>query len=255
MYCRHKMIYHRFSLAVGNWTGLEKHSPSLQNEDEDDDDRVHDDGLIDDDDYQNGGIWNDVIEEVEEEEEEEDVHSVDGSGGCVGQDQGYFQEFDLEAVEKSIRIQSRQRFQRETTAATPSRYFDDNHVQDDSSKDRQSQMRPSVSVKNIAKLFESSTKPEETGTRFQTTLYTKKLSTSIRSLFSKKYSGRLKKQIFLFIKFILESSNRKDSGSKNVGFNLSKSSWKSMPNLGDDQSEDVEESNNIKSKEFHQTGC
>ena len=26
MYCRHKMIYHRFSLAVGNWKGLEKQS-------------------------------------------------------------------------------------------------------------------------------------------------------------------------------------------------------------------------------------
>ena len=167
-------------------------STSLQNED-DDDDRVHDDGLVDDDDYQNGGIWNDVIEEVEEEEEEEeDVQSVDGSGGSVGgHDQGYFQEFDLEAVEKSIRLQSRQRFQRETTAATPSRYFDDVHVEDDSSKNRQSQMRPSVSVKNIAKLFESSTKPEETGTTFQTTL----ISTSI--FFFENIQRRFK-QIFSF---------------------------------------------------------
>ncbi len=52
-----------------------------------------------------------------------------------------------------------------------------------------------------------------------------------------------------------DSSNRKDSASKNVGFNLSKSSWKSMPNLGDDDhSEDEEESSHNKSKEFHQTG-
>lgn len=145
-------------------------SPNFQNDD--DEDRVRDDGLVDDEDYQNGGIWNDVIEEVEEEEEDDDdVRSVDGSGGSVGHDQGYFQEFDLEAVEKSIRLQSRQRFQRETTVATPSRYFDDNHVQDDSSKDRQSLMRPSVSVKNIAKLFESSTKTEEIGTRIQKGTY------------------------------------------------------------------------------------
>ncbi len=53
-----------------------------------------------------------------------------------------------------------------------------------------------------------------------------------------------------------DSSNRKDSASKNnVGYNLSKSSWKSMPNLGDDDhSEDEEESSHVKSKEFHQTG-
>ena len=108
--------------------------------------------MVDNDsEYPNGGLWNEVIEEVEEEEEEQSIAGSDGDSN-----QGYFQEFDLEAVEKSIRDKSRT-FHRETTSVTPSRYFDDDVVVEDGEKDRHSwhsQIKPSVSVKNIAKMFE-----------------------------------------------------------------------------------------------------
>ena len=112
-----------------------------------------------DPDYTNGGLWNEVIEEVEEEEEEQSIAGSDGDSN-----QGHFQEFDLEATEKLIRDKSRT-FHRETTSVTPSRYFDDDVV-DDAEKDRHSwhsQIRPSVSVKNIAKLFETTTQSEVSG--------------------------------------------------------------------------------------------
>ena len=82
---------------------------------------------------------------------------------------GHFEEFDLEAVERSIREKSRN-LQRQRTSTTPATFFDDDGDDDndyDVEKDRQSwqlSIRPSVSVKNIAKLFESSSKLDDPGT-------------------------------------------------------------------------------------------
>ena len=80
---------------------------------------------------------------------------------------GHFEEFDLEAVERSIREKSRN-LQRQRTSTTPATFFDgDGDDNDDVEKDRQGwqlSIRPSVSVKNIAKLFESSSKSDDPGT-------------------------------------------------------------------------------------------